>query len=327
MTGRNVRVRFYDGRSNVPQDARLALADDVLYIVREDGKSFAYPVRQAVYMPSVGSVPAAVEFPDDARAEFSDGVPEWLALERKKLFAWVSVLENNSKAVCAALVLLAFTVFAAFRWGIPAAAYHAAHSLPENTLQHIGAQAENVLESMTADSKISQVRQNEIRALYSRLKTERPAKLRFRAGGQIGTNAFAVPNNTIVLTDELIETAANDEEILAVLAHEQGHLHHRHSLQQVLRGLGVSVFQLALTGDAGDLFGNLPLMLAAAQYSQSFESEADLYAVNELKRLGVAPQRLADFLKRIARDDEGAYAAWLGTHPETAERVKQIEAR
>ena len=40
----------------------------------------------------------------------------------------------------------------------------------------------------------------------------------------MGLNAAAIPNNTIIVTDELVKLSGADEEVLAVLAHEQGHL-------------------------------------------------------------------------------------------------------
>ena len=147
---------------------------------------------------------------------------------------------------------------------------------------------------------MSTKQQQEISNLYYQtLKPDNPAKLLFRKGGSIGANAFAVPNNTIVLTDELVKLAKHDNEILAVLAHEQGHLKERHSLQQALRGIGTGVFLLAVTGDAADFLDSLPIILVSAQYSQAFELEADLYAVNELKRLSVPPGHLSDFLQRL----------------------------
>ena len=183
---------------------------------------------------------------------------------------------------------------------------------------------------MTAPSTLTPARKQEISDLYrQKLKPEVPAKLLFRKGGKIGANAFAIPNNTIVLTDELVALAKNDHEILAVLAHEQGHLVYRHSLQQALRGIGIGVLMIAVTGDSSDLFTTLPVLLAGAQYSQAFEMEADRYAVTELQRLNLPQQHLSTFLQRLqAQQDyaeEEGIGNWISTHPLTAERVKQVE--
>lgn len=63
---------------------------------------------------------------------------------------------------------------------------------------------------------------------------------------QIGANAFALPDGTLVVTDELVELAGdNDDEVLAVLAHELGHIHERHGLR-LLRTQGLSGEPLAV---------------------------------------------------------------------------------
>ncbi|MDO5058716.1 MAG: M48 family metallopeptidase [Neisseria sp.] len=318
---------YFDGRSNRAYPAQLSLANGQLRVCYE-GKTAVYALSDAEYLAAVGSVPPALELPDDARIVFSDGlIPEWLPLKNKTLLKKVGLWERSWKWVAAALLIMVLAVFAAFRWGIPAASYYAAHSLPETTLNGIGRQAEEMVVQLTDETRLSNRRRQEIAALYGRLKTDKPAKLLFREGKNIGANAFAIPNNTIVVTDELVKLAANDQEILAVLAHEQGHLAHRHSLQQALRGLGVGVLMLTLTGDGTDLLDNLPVLLATAQYSQAFELEADLYAVQSLQRLGIKPQYLADFLLRLDKqsgEEEGG-SNLLGSHPLTSERVKQIE--
>ena len=49
-------------------------------------------------------------------------------------------------------------------------------------------------------------------------------QLEFRHGGYIDANAFALPSGIIVMTDELVELAKSDDELISVLAHEIGHV-------------------------------------------------------------------------------------------------------
>ncbi len=65
--------------------------------------------------------------------------------------------------------------------------------------------------------------------------------LNFREGGAIGPNAFALPSGTIILTDELVDIAGDDNDmVLAVLAHEIGHVDKKHSLRQIYRAAGTA---------------------------------------------------------------------------------------
>lgn len=324
-------VRYYDGKRNIPRQVAVSRNGEKLHIRYGDGESAEYFLRDIEYMAGVGKVLPALELPDDARIEFlSHEIPHWLPLNNKTMLKQVGRLEKSWKWALFSLAAIVCVVFAAFKWGIPAAAYHAAHHLPPQTLAGVGNQAEKIILEITAESGLSAKRQQEISDLYYQtLKPDNPAKLLFRKGGSIGANAFAVPNNTIVLTDELVKLAKHDNEILAVLAHEQGHLKERHSLQQALRGIGTGVFLLAVTGDAADFLDSLPIILVSAQYSQAFELEADLYAVNELERLNVPPGHLSDFLQRLheahSHDGESAADNLLSTHPVTSERVRQVE--
>lgn len=325
-----ITVRYYDGRRNMGQMAELSAISDGIRVAFAGGYT-DYGHKDLVYLSGVGGVLPAIELPDDARIEFLDhDVPDWLCLQGRGVFRQINRFEKSWKWVVVGLVVVATVVFGIYRWGIPAVSYQLAHHLPENTLQHLGHQAEEMIIRSTEQSQLTATRKQQVEDLYlQKLKPEAPAKLRFRKGGKMGANAFAIPNNTIMLTDELIALAKNDNEILAVLAHEQGHLVHRHSLQQALRGIGMGVLLIAVTGDSSDLLTTLPVLLIGAQYSQAFELEADRYAIAELQRLGLSPQYLAAFLERLHMQhehaQEGGLASWLSTHPMNSERVKQIE--
>ncbi|WP_107855425.1 M48 family metallopeptidase [Neisseria weaveri] len=327
----SLTVSYYDGKRNVPHQAEISLDGGKLRVVYNGGQTAEYPLHSIAYMAGVGGVLPALELPGDARIEFlNHDVPHWLPLQNKIMLKQVGRLEKSWKWAAVSLVAMICVVAVVFKWGIPAAAYHAAHHLPEKTLQGVGNQAEEIILELTGETKLSAKRRREISDLYyQKLKPENPAKLLFREGGELGANAFAIPNNTIMLTDALVDLAKHDHEILAVLAHEQGHLKERHSLQQALRGIGMGVFLLTLTGDATDIIDGLPVLFATAKYSQEFELEADLHAINELKRLNIPPQHLADFLQRLhqahGHGDENSAEHILSTHPVTSERVKQVE--
>ena len=73
----------------------------------------------------------------------------------------------------------------------------------------------------------------------------------------------------------------SDDELLAVLAHEIGHVRGRHAMRLVLQNSGLAVLLTALAGDAVGvtfLAVALPSMLLQSGYSRQFETEADDYA-------------------------------------------------
>lgn len=133
-------------------------------------------------------------------------------------------------------------------------------------------------------------------------------------------NAFALPAGRIYITRPLLELSATPGELLAVLAHELGHIQAGHAVRLTLRIGGTSTLLGFLLGD----FTGSAAVVAIGQaligtaYSRDFEREADRLAVQTLRNLGIAPDVLVALLDRL--EMQGEPAGLLSTHPSTAER-------
>jgi Zn-dependent protease with chaperone function len=143
----------------------------------------------------------------------------------------------------------------------------------------------------------------------------------------------------VIFTDELVELATSDEELVAVLAHEIGHVASFHSTRSALQGSALTLAIVFITGDVSSLSSlavALPVMLTQVGYSRAFEREADAFAAALLQERGVPAAHLAAILERMeaageacAGDgcgDEVGLGRYLSTHPPTAERVKFLTA-
>ncbi len=156
----------------------------------------------------------------------------------------------------------------------------------------------------------------------------------FRSGA-LGPNALALPGGIIIVTDDMVHLAPNEDELLAVLAHEIGHVQGRHALRLILQDSGVVVLIAALAGDAVSmsvLAAALPTALLQSHYSRQFEEEADEYAFAHLRRHGYSPQLFADMMRRLQQADrrpagEGGVLRYFSTHPLTEERIQRAEAQ
>jgi TonB family protein len=160
-------------------------------------------------------------------------------------------------------------------------------------------------------------------------KTARKVRVEFRSLGGKYPNAFALPGGIIVVSDELVNLAGNDEELLAVLAHELGHVERRHAVQNVLRGSASLLLISTITGDLSTLTSfaaTIPLTLLQRGYSREFEAEADGYALGLLRTAKVDPGHFASILEKLAESrPEGAQDyTYLSTHPSTADRIQRI---
>lgn len=321
-----VQIRFFDGKTSQAHNATLGYQAPFLY-VQFDGQINQYQVTQMQYLPPMQGVAAGLLFDDGAKVEFLDTPPDWLPTKERKIFANIAKFEQSWRWALAGVMMAAAAVFGVFRYGLPMAADYVAYQLPDDLLVQVGDEAEKALFEETAKSKLSAQRQAEILALYQRLDAKPVAKIVFRSAEGYTPNAFALPNHTIILTDKLVEMTNHDHEILAVLAHEQGHLVHKHSLRKVINLLGTSALIAVVLGDASDLVATLPVLFVNLHYSHDFEMQADKHAIDELRRLGISPMYMADVINNLSKyddDEESGLWAWLSTHPSREKRVKQV---
>jgi Zn-dependent protease with chaperone function len=243
------------------------------------------------------------------------------------------------------LLLLVGGLAAGYRWGLPWAVDKAVAALPRSTERALG---EQLLAGLDGDwlepSELGAEQQHRWQARWS----DAFAKARgaggpplpesftvhFRDGGKaLGPNAFALPGGDIVITDALLQLLDDEPDaVLTVLAHELGHVQHRHGLRLMLRAGAVSVVASVFVGDFSALLAAAPAMLAGNAYSRDNEREADLYGRAlaraggaDTARMAVLFERLAE--KRRASVENNPVAIAFSTHPADAERIKFFSER
>ena len=168
-------------------------------------------------------------------------------------------------------------------------------------------------------------------------------RLRFRRSTQ-GANAFALPDGSIILTDDMVHLSEHDDELLAVVAHEIGHIQHQHGLRSVIQGSMLSVAAMLISGDlsaAGDLVVAIPVLLMHLGYSRDFEREADDYAWASMHRHNVDTQHFVHLMQRLqarlcadqaidlpaaeqAACQQPDWQRYLITHPGIQERIQRF---
>jgi Zn-dependent protease with chaperone function len=212
---------------------------------------------------------------------------------------------------------------------VPAIADWAAAKLPPAVDRAIGTGALDVLDQVAFyESGLPVERQVELRARFDSMTRDlndgHEYRLELRDGGQLGANAFALPSGIVVMTDQLVAMADTDEELVAVLAHEIGHVRGRHALRQLLQAAGVSAIAMALLGDVSSTSGVLtsaPALLHA-KHSRDFESEADRFARDWLRANDIDGSRFDDILCRMsASAGDHRELDFFASHPPTGERA------
>lgn len=298
--------------------------------IEGDGIALSFPLEQINIAPPVGAARGVVYLPDARELHSTD--QEALAelattSQHNHPERWARHLESRFVYAVAALAISVLVMFAGLRWGVPAAALLASHTLPPSLDRGIGEQSLALMEKVSlAPSKLSTERQQTLtQELVTRCaeQTCPPYRLLFRDSPVFGANAMALPGGAIVVTDELVKLSRHDEEVLAVIAHELGHVKYRHSLRLALQSLGAGVIMVAITGDLGsvsDFAAGLPSLLLQNGYSRDMEREADAYALHWLDARCIPRHRFADILQRLDKRPPST-ANLLSSHPGTTDRI------
>jgi len=329
-----VDARFYDGKST--QQRKVTIYSESPHHLRVVGEGVDFSCALSEVRPSsrVGNTPRHLYFADGSQCETedNDAVDEILsgahtATFDRLLHRW----ESRLGYVLIALVITAASLWAGVTYGIPALAKQVAFGLPAATDRIIGQDAlEGLDQAFLEPTRLPPKRQTELKALFSHMVTDIPGatdyRIELRSSKMIGANALALPSGIVVVTDALVELASNDDELIAVLAHEIGHLRQRHSLRQMLQNSAMVLVFVAVTGDISSVMSlgaALPAMLVQFKYSRDFEKEADDFAFDYLKRHDIPAGSLTAILVRIDKKTgaSGNSLDFLSTHPATQERV------
>lgn len=141
-------------------------------------------------------------------------------------------------------------------------------------------------------------------------------------------NAFAIPGGIVVVHTGLIKATQRPEELAGVLAHEVQHVEQRHSVQGMVKNLGLRAVWAWVTGDlGGTLAGQAALQLTSLKFSRDAETEADEKGFDALLKQGIDPGGMPDFFKTMSEKAADAPVAFLSTHPLSESRRKLLGER
>lgn len=331
-----VEARFYNGKSSQQRQVSISFEPPDRLHVAGDGVDFSCALAEVQASSRVGNTRRHLRFADgsECETEDNDAIDEIFSGVRaaafgRLLYRW----ESRLGYVLFALVLTAASLWAGITYGIPALARQVAFSLPPATDKMLGQKAlEGLDQVLLAPTRLRPERQAQLQRLFSDaaagIDGARDYRLELRASKRIGANALALPSGIVVVTDPLVELAKNDAELIAVLAHEIGHLRQRHGLRRVLQDSSTALLVIALTGDIGSvvsLTAALPALLLQSKYSRDFEREADDFAFAYLTRRGIPAQSLAELLLRMEQQAgaAGNLPNYLSSHPATEERAER----
>ena len=321
---------YFDGKTSRRHEVSVFIAGGMLKVVGRDvNEEFdARRVRRSLriantprwlYLPGGG---ACVTLDNDAVDRMTRDRSYEIVLHRWESRPAYAVLAIAM--VVAALWLLIDRV-------LPVAVNEIAQRIPVEAEAALGRETLAGMEQyFLQPSKLSAARQTRLRTRFEAMARAGgegvPYRLEFRASPVIGANAFALPSGIIVMTDELVKLARNDQEVLGVLAHELGHVRHRHTMRRLLESSATALIIAGVTGDIASttsLAAAAPTLLLQTRYSREHEREADAFAIELMGKGGVEPRHFAAMLARLEGEAprRGGLRGFLSSHPPTEERA------
>jgi predicted Zn-dependent protease len=145
-------------------------------------------------------------------------------------------------------------------------------------------------------------------------------------------NAFATPGGYLYVYRGLLETADNEAELAAVMAHETGHVVARHAARSMVAAYGIDAVSSLAAGNNPGLLTQLTTSIAGRglllSHSRADETEADEYGARYASAAGYDPRAFAAFFERLQRSEgrTPAVLTYLSDHPATGDRVAHINA-
>jgi predicted Zn-dependent protease len=177
---------------------------------------------------------------------------------------------------------------------------------------------------------------SEVGGRIARAAGPQPVPLRFHVLVDDSCNAFAAPGGHVYLHTGTLLRVRDVSELAGVLAHEVGHVVHRHVVHNYERatnagrarqmGALAAGLVAGLPAAAGvNALGTLASVAVLNSFTRDDERDADDFAVEILPAAGYDPEGLVRFFRMLLPEGEGGAPALLRSHPDTRERMEEAE--
>lgn len=293
-----------------------------------------YASSACVAESKLGNLPREIYLPDGDKLVCYGvrALDEWLdKKKRTTLFA----MESQRKWLIISLLLVPLSLYGLFGFLVPWAAVNFAAYVPDSVKHLASKQTLKALDhSVLGPSQLSATEKAHMRGQFDQVLAvihtqHNHFNIVFRQGNIMGPNAFALPDGTIVFTDEIIELLDNQQDLLdAILLHEVGHVERNHAMQMVAESLFATIVISTYFGDvtgALDLFMGAGSTLVHNQFSQEHEWEADNYALRQLKLMHRDPATFAQAMEKLASlmpSTDESVSQWFSSHPHIEARIE-----
>lgn len=138
-----------------------------------------------------------------------------------------------------------------------------------------------------------------------------------------GINAFATMGGFVYVNKGLLKIADNEAQLASVMGHEIGHITGGHSKKQMREtALAQGILGAAGLGNSQAVQIGVELALKRP-HSRRDEFDADQRGLINLTRAGYSQVEMVNFMQKLMAS-KASTPAFLNTHPNTADRINQL---
>jgi len=153
-------------------------------------------------------------------------------------------------------------------------------------------------------------------------------------------NAFAAPGGLILVSRGMVRCCKNEDELVAVLAHEISHVAYQHGLKAIHKGrltaalttLGTAAGTTLAGGQLAEVtkafegsITDITSTMMNSGYSRTTEFQADKGAVAIMKGMGYNPAALITMLQQMQGQLKGDSHGFGKTHPAPEVRIAELK--
>jgi len=206
-----------------------------------------------------------------------------------------------------------------------------AATLSDGEIKSVAAGASKEMDSANRVAPASSAYGQRLAKLTNGMKVENAPKLKFKVYIKNEVNAFAMADGTVRIYSGLMDKLTDDE-VRYVVGHEVGHVslgHSKKALQTAYAASGVRKVGAAsgngnVSALSGSVLGGIAEKLVNAQFSQSQESDADMYALKLMKANRYDPKAAVSALRKLEKMYGNSRSAF-SSHPAPGDRADALE--
>ncbi len=154
-----------------------------------------------------------------------------------------------------------------------------------------------------------------------------PYRFRVEIDDSEQANAMALPGGLIIVTQGLLDQVESENELAFVLGHELGHFRNRDHLRALGRGIVLSIFFAAITGNDVAGIGVKAADLTLRGFSRRQETKADEFGLLIVSsEYGHVDEAWRLFERWEIEDNRFInLITYLSTHPDTGDRIADMK--